>query len=119
MPRVTKKGPRPLVATEVTTEVATDVPPCALDDAPVGSKLVVVRQDGKNVPILTTPDGYREVPPDDVARTLPEGAKVRYVAMARFRAEQLNPVLDKPVLWADTARDAIARFNAHFHDARE
>ena len=91
--------------------------PCGLDDAPVGSKMVVVR-DTEKQPILMTPNGTVPLANNDVAYQLPEGAKIRRMGPSLFVAEQLNPADANPDLVTATAREAIAQFHAHFHNPR-
>lgn len=90
--------------------------PCALDDAPAGSKLVVLdSSDGTKVPTLNTPSGEAPMALNDVAYTLPVGAKVRKVMQGRIEATQLNHNVVIPPLVTLTAREAIAQFVPHFH----
>jgi hypothetical protein len=91
-----------------------------LDEAPVGAKIVVVREVGVRhpIPLLTTIAGPVRLAADDIAHQLPEGAKIRKVGPTRYEAVQLNPVLDRPTLVTTNARAAITEFNVHFHDAR-
>lgn len=90
--------------------------PCGLDDAPVGSKIVVVRDPEKR-PILMTPSGSLPLANTDVAYQLPEGAKVRRMGPSLFVSQQLNPAITYPDLVTATAREAISQFIAHFHRA--
>tara|TARA_R110000868_G_scaffold72237_7_gene210820 strand:- start:544 stop:1011 length:468 start_codon:yes stop_codon:yes gene_type:complete len=90
--------------------------PCGLDDAPIGSKIVVIR-DPEKKPVLNTPAGPFPLANNDVAYQLPEGAKVRRMGPSLFVAQQLNPVITYPDLVTATAREAIAQFHAHFHRA--
>lgn len=91
--------------------------PCALDDAPVGSKVVVNRTvEGDKIVRLTTPqnDGM-ELPKQDIAYSLPIGAKIRRTMPTVFEATQLDPsVVMKPLLGV-TARGVIGAFREHFH----
>lgn len=89
--------------------------PCALDGVPVNSKIVVVLHDGKKHPILMTPAGEKPLTPDDVAFTLPDGARVRKDAETTYTADQLNHNRRIPSLICGTAREAIAKFRGHFH----
>ena len=91
--------------------------PCGLDDAPVGSKIVVIRDPEKR-PVLNTPSGPLPLANGDVAYQLPEGAKIRKRGVSLYVAEQLNPTVHKPDLVTATAREAIAQFLVHFHDQR-
>lgn len=94
-------------------------PPCALDDATVNSKIVVIRQDGKNVPIFATPAGMIPLGPDDIARKLPKGAKIQRLGPTMFVAVQLDPAEFLPPLVTTTAREGIGRFLAHFHHVKD
>lgn len=107
----------PVVAAPVIPEVvASVVRPCALDSAPVNSKIVVVIVAGKRVPVLMTPDGEKAVTVDDLSYMLPEGARIRKVKENLFVATQLSPAEDHLDLKTVTAREAILEFNFHFHD---
>lgn len=128
--------PAPEVATEVATEVideegdampqavmqvAAPLPPrvgrpCSLDDAPVGSKIVVSKDtDSVKRVNMTTPNDVILLPSDDVAYTLPVGAKIRRTMPSIFHATELNPSAFYPVLVTSTARDAVERYRDHFH----
>lgn len=89
----------------------------ALDDAPINSKIVVVKLHGNtgNAAVLATPDGAHQLPEGDPAHLLPDGARIRKVADDVFIAEQLSPVEDRPRLETASAGEAIARFIDHFH----
>lgn len=100
---------------EVAVPVVVHRQPCGLDDAPVGSKLVVVLDDKKKCPVLMTPDGPFPLANNDVAYQLPEGAKVCRRGPNLFSAEQLNPAIGHPDLVTATAREAIEQYHAHFH----
>lgn len=93
-----------------------DQRPCALEDAPIGSKVVVLATpDGKQA-VLTTPlNGSIPLPDDDMARKLPVGAKIRRILPSVFEAVQLNPQVPYPPLVRSSARVAIGDFVAHFH----
>ena len=95
------------------------LPTCVLDDAPVNSKVVMVQQDTLKIPVMTTPDGLVAVPADDIVRKLPEGAKIMRRGPTMFVAEQLNPTIGHPPLVTTTAREAITRFLAHFHNVKD
>lgn len=89
-------------------------PPCVLDTLPIGSKLVVVRGEGKREAVIVTPNGPVEVPPHDLARSVPEGAKIVKQAEDRYVAEVIGVGLGKPALVTTSARDALERFNSYF-----
>lgn len=89
--------------------------PCALDGAPVNSKIVVVLKDGKKFPVLMTPAGEKPLAADDVAWTLPADARVRKDGESEYVADQLNHNRPVPSLVCGTARAAIAQFHQHFH----
>lgn len=90
--------------------------PSALDDAPVGSKIVVSKDtDSVKRVNLTMPNGVLLLPSDDIAYTLPVGAKIRRVMPSVFQATELDPVAFYPVLVAGSARDAVERYREHFH----
>ena len=90
--------------------------PCALDDAPVNSKLVVVRSGTERLYILGGPDGEQTVAADDLARTLPEGARIQRAGPTTFIGEQMDPADYRKPLIATTAREVVTRFHAHFHE---
>ena len=90
-------------------------PPCQLDTAPLNSKVVVVRLNGKKRPVLMTPQGEVPLADNDLAWKLPEGGRVQKDGEGQFTAIQLdNNRPDKPLVLT-TAREAIARFHQHFH----
>lgn len=89
--------------------------PCALDAAPINSKVVVVRVDARKFPLLATPAGLVPLEADDVAHTLPDGAKVTRLGPTRFIASELGVLDGRPMLETPTAREAIARYIDHFH----
>lgn len=109
----------PLIETEAAAVNPPVDPPCALDDAPVHSAIVVVRLEDRRCAVLNTPAGIRSLAADDVAHALPDGAKVQRMGPQWFTAIQLNPTEDHPPFVATTAREAIQRFNQHFHGVRE
>lgn len=89
--------------------------PHALDSAPVNSKIVVVRLDGKNKAVLAMPSGTITLPVGDAAARLPEGARIAKVADGKFVSTQLSPAIDCPPLHTKTAIEAIVQFIPHFH----
>ena len=91
--------------------------PCALDGAPVNSKIVVVTMNGERTAVFATPQGLQPLDAKDVAHGLPRGAKISKDAEGSFRAEQLDEPTRHAPLIATTAREAIRRFLAHFHTA--
>lgn len=91
------------------------LPPCALDGAPINSKVVVVLADGKRKPILMGPRGESVLAINDVAWTLPVGAKISKDGESKFTARQLDHNRDMKPLVCPTARDAISQFHHHFH----
>ena len=93
--------------------------PCALDDAPLNSKIIVVRMDGRKFPVYSTPDGLQELASDDLSHRLPEGARIQRTGPTQFTAIQLEPAVAHPPLVTSTAREAMTRFNQHFHDAKD
>ena len=114
MPRL-KKEPSPTGA---------ELPPCLLDGQPIGSKVTILRfEDGTKFAHLIAEGGPRSVElrvePDDVCQKLPTGAQVQRTAVDAYTAIQLNPTVGNPPLVCPTAREAIARFNVHFHGAKE
>lgn|GEM_PF-5951750 len=90
-------------------------PPCALDGAPVGSK-VILHQDAENekYAVLVTSLGEQRLSTDDIAWTLPRGARIQRTDDG-FRAIQLGAEGMRPDLVTTTAREAIAQFVPHFH----
>ena len=87
--------------------------PCTLDQLPIGSKLVVVRDEGRR-PVLMTPDGEVSCPRNDLAWTVPEGAKVMRHGEQHFVAEMLGDAQGRKPLVTDTAREALEQFNTYF-----
>lgn len=100
MPRVSKDAPF--------------VPPCALEDAAVHSKIVVVREAGVKCPILMTPDGAVPLDPTDVAWSLPEGARIEKRTDG-YAGRQLDHNRAVDDLIGNSAREVIAGFHQHFH----
>lgn len=92
--------------------------PCALDEASVGSKIVVVVLNEVKTPLLSTPNGFIALASDDAAWRLPLGARVQRTADG-FVSTQLDPAQDRPDLITTTAREAIRLFGKHFHDQRD
>lgn len=89
--------------------------PCALQDAPVGSKIVTARNpDGRYVTLITPNDGSIRLPESDLSYTLPVGAKVRKRMAAVFEATELEPKKPRQPLVASTAADAITQFRSYF-----
>lgn len=125
MPRLKKAKPAEVPAMDAASTLAVMEPPppkgsCILDDAPVNSKLVVVRTESvQREPVLMTPDGEQTVPADDLAHTLPLGARIQRRGPSMFHAEQLDAAEDRPPLVAASAAEAIAKFNGHFHGAQD
>lgn len=94
--------------------VAPPARPCALEDAPIGSKLVVSRDAEKGkVARLITPTESIELPREDVAYTLPVGAKIRRKMASVFEASQLNA--DYRTMTTATARAAVEQFREYFN----
>ena len=94
----------------VSEPVAVDTHPLA--QAPIGSKIVVVREDGTNTAMLAGPDGVAALPAGDPAHELVAGAKIAKHS-AGYRAECLM----RPDLAAreyPSASQAIAAFNTVF-----
>ena len=92
------------------------VRPCGLEGAPVGSKVVILDSPGGDkIPTMTTPQGEHMLALNDLAFTLPVGAKVRKVVEGRFEAIQLNHQRPTPPLVTLTAREAMEGFVKHFH----
>jgi len=92
------------------------VRPCGLEGAPVGSKVVILDSPGgEKIPTMTTPQGEHMLALNDLAFTLPVGAKVRKVVEGRFEAIQLNHQRPTPPLVTLTAREAMEGFVKHFH----
>lgn len=90
--------------------------PCALEDAPLGSKVVVSRDpEGTKHANLTTPNAVIPLPSDDLAFSLPVGAKIRKVMPSVFEATELNPPVEYPKLIASSARAAMDQYRDHFH----
>lgn len=88
---------------------------CALDGAPVNSKIVVIREDGKKRPVLMTPQGEKPVAPDDLAWLLPEGARIIKEAEGKYVGRQLDPAREAPDLIATTGFAVLRQFHQHFH----
>ena len=96
--------------------VAPVVRPCALDDAPLGSKVVISRsQEGEKLANLTTPDEVIALPKTDLSYTLPVGAKVRRKMPSVFEGVLLNPSEQIAPLIAGSGREAIEQFRDHFN----
>ena len=92
------------------------VRPCALDDAPLGSKVVISRsQEGEKLANLTTPDEVIALPKTDLSYTLPVGAKVRRKMPSVFEGVLLNPSEQIAPLIAGSGREAIEQFRDHFN----
>lgn len=88
--------------------------PCALEHAPVGSKVVASRTtEGVKQVRLITPDDEMLLPLDDVAYGLPIGAKVRRKAPTIFEGMQLDFGPQTPFV-ASSARAVLTGFRAHF-----
>lgn len=93
----------------------------ALDDAPVNSKIVVVKDPvtGANTAVLATPGGVITLPEGDPAHRLPEGARIAKIPHKdggfRYQGTQLSAVMDYPPLYDESAAAMIARFTGHFH----
>lgn len=95
-------------------------PPCALDDAPVNSRVVVLQwPGGKPFVEFVTPNGHQKITDDDYAHSLPLGADVMRAGTNTFVAIQRDAAEDHPPLICTTAEECIARFKFHFHGARE
>ena len=91
-------------------------PPCGLETAPVGSKVVVVTPEtGGRLAVFQTTNGEQPLAVLDLAHRLPVGAKVCKVMEGRFEAQQLNPSANRPALVTATAREAMEQFVSHFH----
>jgi hypothetical protein len=89
--------------------------PCSLEDAPVGSKVVVSRNHENEKQVnLTTPTEVILLPKSDLAYTLPVGAKIRRKMPSVFEGILLNPSDLFLPLVAGTARDAVEQFRPHF-----
>lgn len=100
-----------------TPEAAPVEPPCALEGMPVGSKVVVgPGADGVRQARLTISASNEVIvlPADDLANTLPTGAKIRKRDVSLFEATMLNPTKPYQPLIASSARNAITQFRAHF-----
>ncbi len=96
-----------------------DVPPvvrpCALEDAPVGSKVVVSRNtDGQKEANLITTNDRILLPKTDLAYTLPVCAKVRIKMVGVVETVMLDSSPDVPPLITSTAREAMAQYLTHF-----
>lgn len=102
--------------------VVTITQPHPLDDAPVNSKLVVVKSSDPANPgryaVLMTPNGEQKLEADDPAHKLAEGARIQKRGEGKFVSVQLSPADDRDPLETTTAAEAIARFNQHFHDVQ-
>ena len=96
-----------------------DVPPvvrpCALESAPVGSKVVVSRNtDGqKEANLITTHDRIL-LPKTDLAYTLPVCAKVRIKMAGVVETVMLDSSPNIPPLITSTAREAMEQYLTHF-----
>ena len=88
--------------------------PCSLESAPVGSKIVVGASDEGKVVNLTTPSEVIQLPKNDLAYSLPRGAKIRRVMPDVFVATMLNPQENIRDLTCGSARDAVEQFRVHF-----
>jgi hypothetical protein len=101
---------------EVAPTIAEPAKPCALDGAPVGSKVVVGphETDHKVARLVTPNDGAMELPKSDLASGLPIGAKIRKKMEGLFVAEQLNPSKPHEPVTFSSAREAITQFRTTF-----
>jgi hypothetical protein len=79
----------------------------ALDDAPVNSKIVVIRMNGKRIAVLAMPHGEPALPDDDIAARFPEGTKVYKVADGDYRSNMPDPYGYCSL--ADESADALLR----------
>lgn len=96
-------------------DVAPVVRPCALEDAPVGSKVVVSRNtDGQKEAHLITPSDRFLLPKTDLAYTLPVCAKVRIKMPSVIETVMLDSAPNIPPLITSTAREAMERYLTHF-----
>jgi len=94
-------------------------PPCALDDAPINSRIVRLQWPGSPIfSELTTPNGSMALD-DDLSNSLPLGADIQRTGPTTFVAIQRDPVEDHPPLVCETAEACIRAFKRHFHGARE
>ena len=96
-------------------DIAPPVRPCALEDAPVGSKVVVSRNtDGqKEANLITTHDRIL-LPKTDLAYTLPVCAKVRIKMAGVVETVMLDSSPNIPPLITSTAREAMEQYLTHF-----
>lgn len=90
------------------------VPPCALDESPVNSKVVVVQLADGKAAVLQTPNGIQVLDPLDIARKLPLGAKISRTGPETFVASML-PDEGVPPKTYPTARLAMTNYVADFH----
>lgn len=134
MPRVKSvRPPEPEAATVVTAPPFAPVEPvvepvvepivepvvemerCALDAAPLNSKIVVVGADGGKKAVFATPAGELPLPNNDLARRyLPVGARVQKMQEDLFVARQLD-MPNKSDLVTTSAAEACRQFVPHFH----
>lgn len=124
MPRVSKEV-SDLAAAKVANDprgapLTLPAPPCALDDAPINSRVAVLQwPGGKPFVQMMTPDGPQPLVHDDYAHSLPLGADIQRKGSNTFVAVQRDATRDDPPLICTTARECIASFTRHFHGARE
>jgi len=91
------------------------VRPCALEGAPVGSKVVVSRNtDGQKEAYLITPADRLLLPKTDLAYTLPVCAKVRIKMAGVVETVMLDSAPNIPPLITSTAREAMDQYLTHF-----
>lgn len=91
------------------------VRPCSLEDAPVGSKVVVSRNtDGQKEAHLITPSDRILLPKTDLAYTLPVCAKVRIKMPSLIETVMLDSAPNIPPLITSTAREAMEQYLTHF-----
>jgi hypothetical protein len=101
-----------------TLEAVNETPTHALDEAPIGSKLVGTDQGV----VFARPDGGEGrggetlLPKTDVAGKLPAGARIQKIGEGVYRGVQLDSGReDKPALITATALECIQQFVPYFH----
>lgn len=84
---------------------ADPLPRHALDDAPVNSKIIVLKK--PDSAILATPEKTARLPDGDPAHRLPEGVKIFKRSECLYDVSQIAITGDKVLFTADSALSAI------------
>jgi len=105
----------PDVEAEIPEILSPTGPPCALEGAPIGAKVLMHQNgEGAKYAVIVTSAGEQVLPEDDLAWTLPRGARIQRTERG-YVAIQLGAEGMRPDLVTESAREAIAQFVPHFH----